>query len=72
MYGVSFVVGMFVGALLFYIFVDRKRPSGSFTIDFSDPTKDICRLDLEDDLNNIWKKKHIVLKVITRDANSQE
>ena len=72
MTGVCFVIGMLVGALLFYIFVDRKKPSGTFTIDFSDPLKDICRLDLEDDLNNIWKKKHIVLKVVTRDINSQE
>ena len=72
MYGVSFVIGIFIGALLFYIFVERKKPSGSFTIDFSDPAKDICRLDLEDDLNDIWEKKYIVLKVVTRDANSQK
>ena len=72
MYGVSFVIGIFVGALLLYIFLERKKPSGSFTIDFSDPAKDICRLDLEDDLNDIWTKKYIVLKVVTRSSVSQK
>ena len=72
MYGVSFVIGIFVGALLFYIFVERKKPSGTFTIDFSDPVKDVCRLDLSDDLNEIWTKKYMILKVVTRDADSQK
>jgi hypothetical protein len=72
MYGVSFVIGILVGAILLYIFVERKKPSGTFTIDFSDPAKDVCRLDLEEDLNDIWSKKHIVLKVVTRNADSQK
>lgn len=72
MYGVSFVIGIFVGALLFYIFIERPKPSGTFIIDFSDPAKDVCRLDLEEDINDIWNKKRIVLNVKTRNANSQK
>ena len=30
---VEFIIGIFVGALLFYVFVDRKKPSGTFVID---------------------------------------
>ena len=60
-------VGMLVGVLLFYIFNKRKqqRPSGRFVIDFSDPMKDICRLELDEDLNSIYIKKSILLDVIT-------
>lgn len=62
----EFVIGMFVGALLFYLFVDRKKVSGSFIIDCSDPMRDeLCTLDLKEPLDVIWKKKTILLKVKT-------
>lgn len=72
MNGVCFVIGIFVGALLLYVFTNRKKPSGSFTIDISDPDKDVCRLDLEEDLDDIWTKKYITLRVVTRGSNSQQ
>lgn len=63
----EFLIGIFVGALLFWIFFERKKPSGSFVIDFSDVKKDVYRLELDEDLNNIWSKKYITLKVKTHD-----
>lgn len=66
----EFVIGIIVGALLFYVFVDRKRSSGTFVIDLSDPDKDICRLDLHEDLNDIYSKKSIMLKIKTVTDNS--
>lgn len=68
----EFVIGLFVGGLLFWLFFDRKKPSGKFIMDFSDPAKDICRLELDESLDSIWSKKKIVLKVVTIEDLSQE
>jgi len=68
----EFVIGILVGALLFYIFVDRKKPSGTFVMDFSNPNKDVCRLELDEDLNSIYGKKKIMLVVRTVEMASQD
>lgn len=60
----EFVIGMLVGALLFYLFVDHKKVSGAFIIDLSDAMEDKpFRLELYDDLNAIYSKKSILFKV---------
>ena len=61
----EFLIGIFVGALLFYVFGERKKPSGTFIIDLSDPMKDICRLELDENLNDVYGKKQIILNVKT-------
>lgn len=61
----DFVIGILVGGLLYYVFVDRKKPSGTFIIDLSDPAKDVCRLELDENLNEIYEKKQIILNVKT-------
>lgn len=61
----EFLVGIFVGALLYWVFAERKKAVGSFVIDFSDPMKDICRLELDEDINVIYTMKHITLNVKT-------
>ena len=43
----------------------KKKVSGSFVIDFSDPMKDVCRLELEEEIYSIYEKKQIVLNVKT-------
>ena len=68
----EFVIGIFVGALLFYVFAERKRASGTFVIDLSDPAKDVCRLELDESLNNIYAKKQVIFKVKAIEAGSQE
>lgn len=45
---------------------------GTFHMDFSDPNKDVCRLDFDEDINKIYKRKYIILKVETKDADSHE
>ena len=60
---VEFVVGIFIGAILYYVFAERKKPSGTFVIDMSDPMKDICRFEMDESLNTIYSKKLILLKV---------
>lgn len=59
----EFIVGIWVGLLLFYIFGVRKKPSGTFVIDLRDPEKDVCRLEMDDSLNDIYSKKQIILNV---------
>ena len=68
----EFVIGIFVGGLLFWLFIDRKKPSGTFVIDFSDPLKDVCRLELDESINDIYHKKNILLKVKTYDEIPQK
>lgn len=59
----EFIVGIWVGLLLFYVFGVRKKPSGTFVIDLRDPEKDVCRLEMDDSLNDIYAKKRIILNV---------
>lgn len=68
----EFLIGIFVGLLLYYVFGTRKKTSGTFVIDFTDPVKDVCRLELEEDINEIYMKKQIILKVKTFEDISQQ
>ena len=59
----DFIIGVFVGALLCYLLAGRKKVSGTFVFDTTDPEKDVCRFELDEDLNSIYMKKQIVLNV---------
>lgn len=59
----EFAIGIIVGLLLHFVFGERKKPSGTFFIDFTDPDKDVCRLELSENLNDIYTKKRITLNV---------
>lgn len=59
----EFVVGIIVGVILYYAFGVRKKPSGTFVIDLRDPEKDVCRLEMDDNLNDIYSKRQITLNV---------
>ena len=66
----EFLIGVLAGGLLFYLFIDRKRPSGCFTIDLRDESKDVYTLNLYEDINDIYCKKHIMLEIKTFAENS--
>lgn len=68
----DFVIGIFVGALLFWLFVDRKKPSGKIIIDFRDTAETPLTLRLAEHIDDIYRKKSILLKVETYDYESQE
>ena len=68
----EFLIGLFVGGLLYWLFFDHKKPSGTFIMDFSDPNKDVCRLELDEDINDIYTKKKIILNVKTFNDISHE
>jgi hypothetical protein len=61
----DFAIGIIVGMLLYFAFSERKKAAGTFFIDFSDPDKDVCRLELHENLNDIYAKKRIILNVKT-------
>ena len=67
----EFLIGIFVGFISCGILVciafrlDRKKSSGTFIIDFSDPMKDICRLELSESIDSIYEKKEIKLDIKT-------
>lgn len=65
-----FLGGLFLGIGLTVILGKKQKPSGTFVMDFSDPLKDICRLELAEDLNSIYQKKQIILTVETCDYKS--
>ena len=62
---VIFIVGVLIGILLRYVFVERKKPSGAFVIDFTDPMKDVLSFVWYEDINCIYKKKHIIVDIKT-------
>ena len=70
---IGIIIGFLIGATSFKLYTDKKnkKVSGSFIMDFTDPMKDICRLELEESLDSIYSKKRISLNVITHE-NSQQ
>ena len=62
---IGFVFGLFSTGLFVYFIHKRKKPSGSFVIDFSDPMKDVCRLELDESIDSIYEKKRVVLNIKT-------
>ena len=67
----TFACGLIAGALVLSIFRLTRTATGQFMIDSSNDEKDIFRVEL-DDLDAIYKKKVIELKIV-RDVNlSQE
>lgn len=69
---VEFLIGIFVGALLYYAFGERKKVSGTFVIDLTDPMKDICRIEMDENLNDIYEKKQILLNVRIYEDDTQK
>lgn len=68
----EFLIGIFVGGLLFWLFVDRKKSSGTLVIDFRDIDKPPISLKLTEHIDDIYRKKSILLKVETHDYESHE
>jgi hypothetical protein len=68
----EFLIGIFVGGLLFWLLVDRKKPSGKIIIDFRDVSQTPLTLKLDEHIDDIYRKKSILLKVETHDYESQE
>lgn len=69
---VLWLIGVGVGMLLYHILFDHDRAAGTFILDFTNPEKDVCKLDLEESLNTIYSRKYIWLRVkVYGDDDSQ-
>jgi hypothetical protein len=68
----EFLIGIFVGGLLFWLFVGLKKPSGKIIIDFRDVAQTPLTLKLNEHIDDIYRKKSILLEVETHDYESQQ
>ena len=69
-YLIGIVIGILLSVLFCLIVFKRKKSSGCFTIDLRDEAKDVCTLDLHEDINDIYRKKHILLEIRTYSDDS--
>lgn len=60
-----FIVGILFGVLLTCVILRLKKKDGTLVIDQTNPKKDVIRFDI-DDLDILYKKKEIALKVDRR------
>lgn len=71
----EFIIGVIVGAILGawgYVLTHKKPvPSGTFIMDFSNPDEEFCKLVMDEDLNSIYTKKEIILRIDAKDFDSQ-
>lgn len=67
-----FIIGVIVGWMSYSMLKGNKDVAGTFVMDFTDPFKDVCRIELDGDMNSLYSKKQIVLKVKVYEDNSQE
>lgn len=71
----GFLFGLFAGLIATgiceYIAYKIKKPSGTFVIDFRDPEKDVCRLELDESIDDFFLYIDITLRVKTFDFSQQ-
>lgn len=57
----DFVLGIVVGLILYYVFGERKKTSGTFFV--IDLGEGLCGVELTEDIRTICTKKEITFKV---------
>lgn len=57
------IAGILVGIIASYIFQVVQTAYGTLRIDHTDPEKDLYRIDIDGNFDNISKEKRIILKV---------
>ena len=62
------MAGITIGMFVSYMLLIGKTAYGTLRIDHTDPEKDLYRIDIDGNFDNISKEKRIVLKV-DNDAN---
>lgn len=62
------MAGIAIGMFVSYMVLIGKTAYGTLRIDHTDPEKDLYRIDINGNFDNISKEKRIVLKV-DNDAN---
>ena len=62
------MAGIAIGMFVSYMVLIGKTAYGTLSIDHTNPEKDLYRIDIDGNFDNISKEKRIVLKV-DNDAN---
>ena len=57
------IAGVLVGIIASYIFQVVQTAYGTLRIDHTDPEKDLYRIDIDGNFDNISKEKRIILKI---------
>ena len=57
------IAGVLVGIIGSYVFQVVQTAYGTLRIDRTDPEKDLYRIDIDGNFDNISKEKRIILKV---------
>lgn len=71
-YVIFFIVGVFIGCILINA-INHMKKVGNLVIDFTNPMNDQpFLLELNKDVNHVYKKKYITLKVISDYHNSHK
>lgn len=60
---VEFVIGILVGAFLFWVLVNHKKPSGTFIVNMTDPLDETFKLELYEGFETLCTKRKIHLDV---------
>ena len=68
---IAYILGCLNAVLFVYIYRKTRKPSGTFVMDFSNPEEEFCKLVMDEDLNSIYMKKEIMLRVDAKDFDSQ-
>lgn len=69
---IAYLLGCLNAVLFVYLYNKMRKPSGTFIMDFSNPEDEFCRLVMDEDLNSIYTKKEIILRIEAKDFNSPE
>lgn len=72
LYVVMFLLGIAVGSIVTNIAWRKRASSGVLRIDWSNPERDVFRLELKDDLDTLSTRKRIMLKVDSDINRSQK
>ena len=67
---IAYILGCLNAVLFTYIHNKMRKPSGTFIMDFSNPEEEFCKLVMDEDLNSIYTKKEITLRIDAKDFNS--
>lgn len=57
------MVGIAIGMFVSYMVLVGKTAYGTLRIDHTDPEKDLYRIDIDGNFDNISKEKRVVLKI---------
>lgn len=63
MFFVGLIVGIVVGLIGGYLYLKKYSTTGTFYINESDPKKDIFRLDFGENVDELYKKRFIFMRI---------